>query len=171
MPPGWGAAAKHLGQGLLAVSHPSFAPLGSRDAASLPGPLPMQGMEMLQVQLRCPFCLLLKGSLIDLHLFGRLPSLPCCLHGGGSLCTLHGTRGAGAPCAPACPVSPHTATSSSRLGRWGGWHWSGPSGFCTCFAIFGVFFLLQFCVGCGREGSSSWSSRRVTVCRLTNVDH
>lgn len=37
--------------------------------------------------------------------------------GEGSLCTLCGTRGTGAPCAPAWPVSPPTATSSSRL--WG----------------------------------------------------
>lgn len=82
--PGWGAAAKHLGQGLLAERHPSFAPSGRQDAASLPGSLPMQGMEMLQVWLRCPFCLLLKGSLMDLHLFGWLHSLPHCLHGGAA---------------------------------------------------------------------------------------
>lgn len=74
---------------------------------------------MLQVQLRCLFCLLLKGSPMYLHLFGRLPSLPRCLHGESSLRTLRGTRGADAHYAPSCPVSPHTATFSSRLGGQG----------------------------------------------------
>lgn len=76
---------------------------------------------MLLVQLRCPFCLLLKGSLIDLHLFGRLPSLPLCLWGvGGSLCTLVGQGEWVPPALPPALCPPLTATSSSRLGAGGG---------------------------------------------------
>lgn len=95
--PGWGAAAKHLGQGLLAQSYPSFAPSGRQDAASLPGSLRVQSMEMLQVWLRCPFFLLLKGSLMDLHLFGCIPCPTACVEeqpvhpawDKGSRCPLH----------------------------------------------------------------------------------
>lgn len=106
--PGWGAAAKHLGQGLLAQSHPSFAPSGGRDAASLLGSLRVQGMEILQVWLRCPFCLLLKGSVMDLHLFGWLHPLPHCLHG-GAVCAPFVGPGEQVPPAPraACDSLPH----------------------------------------------------------------
>jgi len=87
-PLGWGAAAKRLGQGLLAVS-PQLCPFGEL-GCSIPAWIPSRTGhgDALSPELRCPFCLLSKGSLMDLRLSGRLPSLPRCLRGGGSLCTL-----------------------------------------------------------------------------------
>lgn len=69
LPPGLGSCSQVPGAG-----SPQLCPFRS---------LPIQGMEMLGIQLGCLFYLLLKGSLMDLHLFGRLPSLPQCLHGRG----------------------------------------------------------------------------------------